>query len=162
MDIFSTEKRSAVMATIRNKGNRSTERRFAAMLRSKKISGWKLHNRSLPGRPDFCFAGRKVVVFVDGCFWHACHKCFRLPDNNREFWRRKIESNIVRDRRVNCQLRKMGFTVFRLWEHEIKRRDKRLLQLLESLRFGTLTAVRTNGLFRRCLKTARQSGRSAV
>jgi DNA mismatch endonuclease (patch repair protein) len=133
MDIFSAEKRSSVMAAIRGKGNRSTEGRLAALLRSSKIAGWKLHDKTLPGRPDFCFASRNLVVFVDGCFWHACGKCFRLPASNRKFWLHKIQSNVIRDKNVNRQLRKLGFKVVRFWEHEIERRAPRVLQLVESL-----------------------------
>lgn len=139
MDIYSAEKRSAVMAAIRGKGNRSTELHMAALLRSKSISGWKLHDRKLPGRPDFLFASRKLVVFVDGCFWHACGRCFRLPKKNRSFWRKKIGLNIKRDRNIDRQLRKLGFKVVRFWEHEIEKRGSRVYELLESLRLGSLS-----------------------
>jgi DNA mismatch endonuclease (patch repair protein) len=58
---------------------------------------------------------------VDGCFWHCCSKCYREPDNNKEFWQKKITSNITRDNEVNKILNETGWTVLRFWEHEIKK-----------------------------------------
>jgi DNA mismatch endonuclease (patch repair protein) len=67
------------------------------------------------GKPDFAWPGRKVAVFVDGCFWHGC-RCKHLPSTNTEFWRNKIETNQRRDRRVARALRKDGWTVIRVKE----------------------------------------------
>jgi DNA mismatch endonuclease (patch repair protein) len=62
---------------------------------------------------------RQIAVFVDGCFWHGCSKHCRMPQGNREYWTRKIADNKTRDRFVNRQLRKRGWTVVRIWEHEL-------------------------------------------
>jgi DNA mismatch endonuclease (patch repair protein) len=59
-------------------------------------------------------------VFVDGCFWHRCPKCSNMPANNREFWQQKLNSNVARDRRVNRELRALGWTVIRIWEHSVR------------------------------------------
>ncbi|MBN9050377.1 MAG: very short patch repair endonuclease [Rhizobiales bacterium] len=80
---------------------------------------YRLHTK-LPGRPDITFAGRRLVVFIDGCFWHGCPKHGVQPKTNHEFWRDKLNSNIARDRRVTAQLRADGWKVVRVWEHEVK------------------------------------------
>lgn len=70
-------------------------------------------------RPDFVFQKQRVAVFVDGCFWHGCPKHSNLPANNRAFWSRKLAANKARDRRVNRRLRKDGWRVVRIWEHDL-------------------------------------------
>src|SRR5882672_6219972 len=97
-DVFSKSKRSEVMSRIRGTNNRSTERALAALLRAHRISGWTLRARGVVGRPDVYFAKRHVAVFIDGCFWHGCHRCFIMPVQNRPFWKAKIGRNIKRDR----------------------------------------------------------------
>ena len=78
---------------------------------------YRLHNRSLPGRPDMAFASRKTVVFVNGCFWHG-HDCplFRLPASNTEFWRLKIGVNRERDLRSQAALTTLGWRSAVVWE----------------------------------------------
>ena len=120
-DVFTRAKRSEVMSKIRGRGNISTEVRLIAAMRTAGIKGWRRH-QSLPGRPDFTFRREKVVVFVDGCFWHGCPRHFVAPSTSGEFWRRKIDQNRRRDARVNRQLRKLGWRVLRIWEHALKRR----------------------------------------
>jgi DNA mismatch endonuclease (patch repair protein) len=78
------------------------------------------------GRPDFAWPGRKIAVFLDGCFWHGCVKCKYLPRPNAAFWRNKIETNGLRDKRVRRSLRTQGWTVLRFWEHEVKRAPDRV------------------------------------
>jgi DNA mismatch endonuclease (patch repair protein) len=72
------------------------------------------------GKPDFVFPKQKVVLFVDGCFWHGCPKHSNLPKNNRNFWVKKLDGNKIRDRLVTRELRKMGWKVVRVWEHELR------------------------------------------
>ena len=92
---------------------------LATLLRSERITGWR---RQWPvfGKPDFAFPKHKVAIFVDGCFWHGCPRCYARPKSNREFWDQKREANIARDRRVNRQLRRQGWSVLRIWEHALK------------------------------------------
>ena len=75
---------------------------------------------AVPGSPDLAFRKAKVAVFVDGCFWHACPKHYRAPIRNAAFWRRKIERNIARDRRIDLALAELGWSVVRIWEHDLK------------------------------------------
>ena len=72
-------------------------------------------------RPDFVFRKERVAVFVDGCFWHGCPKHATWPANRAAWWRAKIEGNRSRDRRVNRALRRAGWRVVRVWEHQLKR-----------------------------------------
>ena len=107
--------RSRLMSLIKARGNQKTEVRLARLMRAAGINGWRRH-LPIPGRPDFSFRKQKVAVFVDGCFWHGCPRCFRLPKQNRAFWKTKIEGNRKRDRSVNSRLRRLGWKVVRIRE----------------------------------------------
>jgi DNA mismatch endonuclease (patch repair protein) len=128
MDVFTQKKRSEVMSRIRGKGNEKTEVRLAKLMRKAGIRGWRRH-LPIPGRPDFSFRQQKVAVFVDGCFWHGCPRCFRLPKQNRAFWKAKIEGNRRRDRSVNGRLRRLGWKVARIRECQLKK-NKSVLEKL--------------------------------
>ena len=117
-DIWLKNKRSEVMSRIRGRGNEKTELRLARLMRAGVIRGWRRH-LPIPGRPDFSFRRQKVAVFVDGCFWHGCPRCFRLPKQNRAFWKAKIEGNRKRDRSVNGRLRRLGWKVIRIRECQL-------------------------------------------
>ena len=120
-DIFSKSKRSGIMKSIRPRGNVSTEQRFKECLKDSGIKGWRCH-LNLPGRPDFVFRKpRKIAVFVDGCFWHGCPRCFRLPKTNRKFWLKKVTYNRSHDRDINRRLRTIGWIVIRIPEHLVRK-----------------------------------------
>jgi DNA mismatch endonuclease (patch repair protein) len=118
-DVFTKKKRSQVMAAIRSAGNRATELRLAAILRTHGITGWRRH-RDLPGKPDFVFRRERLAVFVDGCFWHGCPRHLRMPRDNRLYWKRKIARNIQRDRETTRRLKEAGWHVLRVWEHALR------------------------------------------
>lgn len=120
-DVFSKAKRSAVMAAIRGRGNKGTELRMRALLRAAGITGWR-RGVALFGKPDFVFRRERVAVFTDGCFWHACPRHGTMPAGNRAFWKAKLARNAERDRRVTRSLRKAGWTVLRVWEHDLAAR----------------------------------------
>ncbi|MGE5362150.1 MAG: very short patch repair endonuclease [Bacteroidales bacterium] len=117
-DVFSTTKRSDVMARIRGRGNRDTELALVALFRGYHITGWRRH-QPLLGRPDFIFRKERLAVFVDGCFWHGCPRHCKMPAQNAEFWAAKLGRNRVRDRKVTSQLRARGWRVLRIWEHDL-------------------------------------------
>ena len=71
-------------------------------------------------RPDFVFRKERVIIFVDGCFWHGCPIHGTRPKDNRAFWRKKITANQTRDRRVHRTLRNVGWKVLRIWEHSLR------------------------------------------
>lgn len=115
-DIMSQEKRSAVMARIKGK-NTKPELAMAAALAAHGLQ-WENHVRDLPGRPDFVFRAGNVVVFVDGDFWHG----WRFPqwrDKLSKKWEAKIETTRRRDARNHRTLRRMGWTIVRIWEHQV-------------------------------------------
>jgi len=128
MDKVSPKTRSQIMASVRSKGNRSTELRLRALLVRYGIKGWKIQATELPGKPDFAFYNLRVAVFVDGCFWHGCPKCLRLPANNRKYWAQKIEKNKNRDLKYTHALQKRGWKVIRIWEHELKNEPARAIK----------------------------------
>jgi len=116
-DIMSPAKRSAVMAKIRGKGTR-IETAIADRLGRLGLS-WEEHASDLPGRPDFVFRDARVVVFVDGDFWHG----WQFPRKRHKLslqWELKIEANRKRDQRNHRKLRHKGWKVIRIWEHQIK------------------------------------------
>lgn len=85
------------------------------------LGGYRLHPKSVPGRPDIAYVGRKVAVFVHGCFWHACPTCgARAPRVNTAFWREKFARNRARDARKTAQLEGLGWRVLAVWEHEVR------------------------------------------
>jgi DNA mismatch endonuclease (patch repair protein) len=130
MDVFSKSKRAEVMSRIRGRGNRSTERRMAATLRARRISGWQMHRGEISGKPDFFFPALRIALFIDGCFWHACPKCCKMPAENSAFWQKKLGANIKRDRRVRRMLNRAGISVIRLWEHDLENATSRFTAVL--------------------------------
>lgn len=121
---FGNLRRGDLMSRVRSTGNKTTELRFASLLRSSKISGWR-RNTKLVGRPDFVWRIQKVAVFIDGCFWHG-HQCGRSlkPRTNAVEWADKIARNRTRDRKVNRLLRKEGWIVVRIWECSLSKRPR--------------------------------------
>jgi DNA mismatch endonuclease (patch repair protein) len=117
-DVFTKTKRSAVMSNIRGSGNKDTELALMKVLRRHHITGWR-RNQRMFGKPDFVFWQKRLALFVDGCFWHGCPKHCNTPANNRTFWKKKLAANKLRDRYVNQTLRKSGWHVVRVWEHEL-------------------------------------------
>jgi DNA mismatch endonuclease (patch repair protein) len=132
-DVFSKEKRSQVMRAVRSKGNKSTEIALINIFKFYKISGWR-RNFNLIGKPDFVFPKQKIIVFVDGCYWHG-HGCrIRKPGENNEYWKEKIFNNKKRDSLVTKELRNNGWKVIRIWECEIrKHKHIRKINLILSL-----------------------------
>jgi len=118
MDIFSVDQRSKIMSGIRSSRNASTELRLIRIMRRHKITGWR-RNIRLPGKPDFVFLQKRIVVFVDGDFWHGNPRRFRMPTTNQRYWRAKITGNKERDRRVSNALRRSGWFVIRMWESQL-------------------------------------------
>lgn len=106
------------MRKVKSKDNKSTERRFRASLISRGISGWKLRP-NLEYHPDFYFETKRVVVFIDGCFWHGCPICNKKPSSNKKYWNNKIRGNQVRDKKAVAHYQNEGFNVVRFWEHDI-------------------------------------------
>lgn len=106
-------------------------------LRKIGLSGYRLHWKKASGRPDIAYPGRKIAIFVNGCFWHRCPHCnLPIPKSNTEFWLKKFERNKERDAMKIHNLEEDGWKVIVLWECEIKRDAlgcaKRVKNLIES------------------------------
>lgn len=130
------------MSTIRSSGNTTTELRLIFMMRKGGITGWRRGAR-LIGKPDFVFGRQRVVIFVDGCFWHGC-RCKRLPTEHRAFWRAKIGANRARDKQMNRRLRQSGWKVVRIWEHQLKRSPTLVMDRLERVLDDTVPHLQRN------------------
>jgi len=120
MDKYSKEVRSQMMSKVRSTGNRSTEKRLRARIVSAGLSGWRMHAAELPGKPDFVFDAKRLIVFVHGCFWHGCLTCCRMPGSRQEYWNDKIQGNMRRDQKRCAELESQGWRVLIIWEHELK------------------------------------------
>lgn len=118
-DNLSPEQRSHSMSRIRSRGNSSTELKLIEAMRGAGISGWRRKSK-LCGKPDFVFPRYHIAVFVDGCYWHGCRKCALGSKSNVEYWKPKIAGNIKRDRANTRKLKEDGWSVVRIWEHDLK------------------------------------------
>lgn len=129
-DVMTPAQRSRCMSRIRGKdtGPEMALRKalWAVGLR------YRLHYK-LPGKPDIVFPGKKVAVFVDGCFWHGCPEHGVQPKTRAEFWRAKISKNRERDRRVTSTLKSNGWVVVRIWEHEIEQNTRGAVSRIREL-----------------------------
>jgi len=117
-DVLSVEQRSRCMAA--NRGQNTTPEVLLRKACWAEGIRYRL-GAKLPGRPDFTMPKYLVAVFVDGCFWHGCPIHYQEPATRGEFWAVKVNRNCSRDLVVNQQLRTMGWTVVRIWEHTVRR-----------------------------------------
>lgn len=118
-DTYSKETRSRVMARVRARDT-SPEVVLRKTLFAAGIRGWRCHKRDLPGCPDLAFSRARLVVFVDGGFWHGHPKKW-WPGRSGAYWDAKITRNIARDRQVDEELAALGWCVIRLWDFDVLR-----------------------------------------
>lgn len=129
---YTTPERSKLMAKIKSKDTKP-EILFRKELWKAGIR-YRKHNKNLPGNPDIVNKKFKLIIFIDGEFWHGYNwseKKKKLK-TNREFWISKIERNIQRDHENNLKLEKLGYKVFRFWEHDVKKESQKCIQLIRS------------------------------
>ena len=139
-DIKSKEARSYNMSRIKCKDTKPEETvrkyLFSQGFRYRK------NDKRLPGSPDIVPPKYKTVIFVNGCFWHKHEGCkyFVWPRNNADFWKKKIESNVMRDIKNYQQLKDLGWKVFVIWECELKRdcRAETLEQIADLVKGGNI------------------------
>jgi len=137
-DVYPPAKRSAVMARVKGRDTKPelAVRRLLWRLGAR----YRLHRRDLPGAPDIVLPGRRLVVFVHGCFWHGhdCARGSRVPKANRDYWTAKVGRNRARDIETRAKLEALGWRVEVVWECELKdaagleARMRRALQLTVS------------------------------
>lgn len=141
MDRLDPEARSKLMSRVRSKNTGPELVVRKAVWRNG--FRYRLHNRALPGQPDLTFPRLSIAVFVHGCFWHG-HTCARgAPSkSNLRYWQEKIALNRNRDRKVEHELGRLGWTVLTVWACQLRskeRSEKTLSQLID-----TLNSARTN------------------
>lgn len=90
------------------------------MLFRKGVRGYRT-NYKISGKPDIVFPSKRIAIFIDGCFWHRCPKCFIEPETRKKFWKEKLDDNVRRDREVNKILKKNGWKILRFWEHQVRK-----------------------------------------
>ena|SRR5450755_1770766 len=130
-DVFTKRERSILMGRIRSRGNLSTEIRMMNLLREAGIKGWR-RNCPVFGKPDFVFPAFRIAIFVDGCFWHGCPRCKRIPSSSVDFWQEKIARNVHRHKEVSRKLRVTGWSVVRVRECSLKT-PRRFMNRIEKL-----------------------------
>lgn len=134
MDKVSKQIRSEIMRKVRSTNNKSTEIKFKEVMIQSGLKGWKIHLK-MKFSPDFVFENEKIAIFIDGCFWHGCPVCKKIPSSNKDYWLKKFERNTERDKKATQELTEEGWIVLRFWEHEIKKNiDNCLFILKEALK----------------------------
>ena len=127
-DIFTTEKRSSVMKAVKSRNTKTTELKMIEIFKELHIIGWR-RMYPLIGKPDFVFPKKRIIVFVDGCFLHG-HNCRNVkPSDNAEFWEAKRMYNKKHDEEVTNTLELKIWTVIRIWECELKNKNRDILML---------------------------------
>ena len=120
MDIVTRETRSKMMASVRSKDTKP-EKKVRSLLHALGYR-FRIHRKDLPGNPDIVLVRHKKVIFVHGCFWHQHPGCpkSRRPSSNTEYWNRKLDENIERDRLKSDELKRSGWRVLVVWQCETK------------------------------------------
>jgi len=119
-DVFDPAKRSAVMRRV--KGRNTTPEMTVRRALTKLGARYRLHRKDLPGSPDVVMPGRRLALFVHGCFWHGhdCARGVRVPKQNRDYWLGKVARNRARDAKNLEALATLGWRVETIWECELK------------------------------------------
>ena len=142
-DVYDKAKRSAVMARVKGKDT-TPEKALRRILTGLGVR-YRLHRKDLPGNPDVVMAGRRLAIFVHGCFWHGhdCARGSRVPKANRDYWLAKVARNVARDARSKAALETAGWRVEIVWECDFKDEaalTARLQALLERTSSSASTA----------------------
>ncbi|MBC7912040.1 MAG: DNA mismatch endonuclease Vsr [Pyrinomonadaceae bacterium] len=123
MDVYNAKTRSAVMRAVKSR-NTKPEIKVRQLLHRAGYR-FRLHRKDLPGKPDIVFPGKRVAIFVHGCFWHQHAGCSYAdrPSSNSEYWTKKLNRNVERDKANLAALEKAGWKILILWECEIRNSD---------------------------------------
>lgn len=132
-------RRAAVRKSMQGNKRRDTKPELLVRqrLRAAELTGYRLDWAKAPGRPDIAFPGRKVAIFVNGCYWHRCPYCSpSVPRKNVEFWEAKFRRNVERDKRALAELEELGWLAITIWECELKRDriDETMERVIEQVR----------------------------
>jgi len=122
-----------VMKANKGKGTKP-ELLVRQILRESGHPGYRLNWKKAPGRPDIAYPGRKIAIFVNGCFWHRCPYCnLSIPKTHPEFWQQKFDRNVERDSRKIQELEHMGWTTITIWECQVKKAPERVRETLRDV-----------------------------
>lgn len=121
MDNINVERRSENMRRIRSKDTKP-ELIVRNLVRSLGFTGYRIHRKDILGKPDLAWVGRKLAIYVNGCFWHGhnCKEGSRIPKSRADYWTSKIERNRLRDFEQQATLESQGWRVLLIWECELK------------------------------------------
>src|SRR5688572_12708309 len=131
-DIYSKRKRSLIMATVKSKNTKPEILLRSALF----VRGFRFRNhvKELSGKPDIVLRKYKTLIFVNGCFWHGHHcKSGTLPKSNLEFWTKKINQNVLRDRRNYRYLRRSGWKVIIVWQCQFSSLEKMVTKIVNQI-----------------------------
>lgn len=120
MDRISKEKRSKIMSAIRSENTQPE----ITLRKALWVKGLRFRVHYGKEKIDIAFPSKKLAIFVDGCFWHACPEHSHLPKTNKNYWYPKLKRNVERDKVKEERLKTEGWTVLRFWEHELNNMDK--------------------------------------
>ncbi len=127
------ESTSKIMSSIKGK-NTKPELILRKGLWHDGVKGYRLHWKKIPGRPDVVFPGKKVAIFVNGCFWHRCPYCNPpMPKSHSDFWKEKFEKNIQRDKNKIELLTNLNWRTLIIWECEINNDLKKCVYKIKEL-----------------------------
>lgn len=130
-DKISSSLRSLTMSKIRSKET-SLEKILRSLLWKNGIR-YRKNSPKYFGKPDLLFKQKKIVAFIDSCFWHGCPQHLRMPTSNKEYWIRKIKRNRERDAQVNAYYRSKSWKIIRIWEHEYKNLNEVIIKFMDVL-----------------------------
>lgn len=135
VDKFSKEVRSRIMSKIKGKNTRPELLLRKALFKLGYRYGLNHRFKELNFKPDLVMVSRRICIFIDGCFWHGCPKCYKEPKSNKKYWLPKIRRNIERDWEQNRYLKKSGWSIIRVWEHKlVKNSQKTIKEISKKIR----------------------------
>lgn len=133
MDNLTKEQRKKNMRNIRSSDTK-LEKYIRSALHNKGFR-FRKNVKNLIGKPDIVFSKKKIVIFIDSCFWHKCRYHYIQPKSNLKYWLQKIERNVSRAKEVNELLKKNGWKVIRIWEHSIiKDKNKCINSIIKKIK----------------------------
>jgi DNA mismatch endonuclease (patch repair protein) len=129
MDVMTKKQRSECMSKIKSKWTKP-EIMIHNFLKGNKIKH-KMHS-AIYGHPDVELSEKRALIFINGCFWHKCKKCFKEPKSRTYYWVPKINKNVQRDKKNCIELKRRGYIIVTIWEHEIKKNNiKRVIAFIK-------------------------------
>jgi len=133
-DVFTKKKRSEVMSLIRSKNTKPeiALRKLVSAAFYPKGHRYRIHYKKVIGNPDIVFVKQKLAIFVDGTFWHGYRFKERSGKLPKKYWLPKIKANILRDKKVNADLKKLGWKVIRVWDHDVKKKPEQILNSISA------------------------------